>query len=79
MCRVFGFKSVISSQVHTSLTESENALAIQSKEHPHGWGVAYYVAGAPHLIKNVDSAVESNLFKRVSVISKYVFKPSSLV
>ncbi|MEE6250090.1 MAG: class II glutamine amidotransferase [Bdellovibrionota bacterium] len=66
MCRVFGFKSVISSQVHTSLTESENALAIQSKEHPHGWGVAYYVAGAPHLIKNVDSAVESNLFKRVS-------------
>ena len=68
MCRVFGFKSVITSQVHTSLTDSENALALQSVEHPHGWGVAYYVAGAPHIIKSVDSAVEDNIFKTVSGI-----------
>ena len=68
MCRVFGFKSVISSQVHNSLIDAENALASQSTQHPHGWGVAYYIAGAPHIIKNVDSAIEDKLFKRVSGI-----------
>lgn len=72
MCRVFGFKSVISSQVHNSLISAENALAEQSTEHPHGWGVAYYVAGSPHIIKNVDSAVEDKIFARVSgVVSSH--------
>ncbi|MFK8138148.1 MAG: class II glutamine amidotransferase [Bdellovibrionales bacterium] len=66
MCRVFGFKSVIDSQVHNSLLNAENALLQQSKHHPHGWGVAYYIAGSPHIIKNVDSAVDDRLFQRVS-------------
>lgn len=68
MCRVFGFKSVIQSQVHNSLLSAENALASQSTHHPHGWGVAYYVAGSPHIIRNVDAAIEDQLFKRVSGI-----------
>lgn len=66
MCRVFGFRSVIESQVHTSLVQAENALMHQSGDHPDGWGVAYYVHGAPHIIKSADTAVEDSLFQQVS-------------
>ncbi|TVQ96239.1 MAG: class II glutamine amidotransferase [Deltaproteobacteria bacterium] len=68
MCRLFGFRSVIRSQVHRSLVSAENALSVQSERHPDGWGVAYYVGGAPHLIKSADTAVSDRLFHRVSGI-----------
>jgi|GEM_PF-120226 len=68
MCRLFGFRSVVLSQVHHSLLHADNALLHQSEFHPDGWGVAYYVAGAPHLIKSVSTAVNDSLFKRVSGI-----------
>jgi len=66
MCRLFGFRSVIPSQVHRSLISAENALLVQSEAHPDGWGVAYYVSGYPHLIKSASTAVEDQLFKHVS-------------
>lgn len=66
MCRLFGFRSVIQSQVHRSLVSADNALVQQSNRHPDGWGVAYYQAGAPHVIKSVETAVDDHLFKRVS-------------
>ena len=68
MCRLFGFRSAIPSQVHQSLATAENALGVQAQEHPDGWGVAYYVAGAPHLIKSSAAAYEDRLFRRVSGI-----------
>ncbi len=68
MCRLFGFRSVIPSQVHSSLVSAENALVVQSEDHPDGWGVAYYVANAPHVIKSATGAVSDGLFKRVSGI-----------
>lgn len=68
MCRLFGFRSVIPSQVHSSLVSAENALVVQSEDHPDGWGVAYYVAHAPHVIKSASGAVSDGLFKRVSGI-----------
>ena len=68
MCRLFGFRSVIQSQVHRSLVEADNALAVQSSSHPDGWGVAYYVDGAPHLTKSASTALHDQLFKRVSGI-----------
>lgn len=68
MCRLFGFRSVIPSQVHSSLVSAENALMVQSEKHPDGWGVAYYVANAPHVIKSATGAVSDSLFKRVSGI-----------
>lgn len=68
MCRLFGFRSVLQSQVHSSLVHAENALQGQSIEHPDGWGVAYYQAGAPHIIKSKESALDDHLFKRVSGI-----------
>lgn len=68
MCRIFGFRSVIQSQVHRSLVSADNALMQQSDRHPDGWGVAYYNAGAPHVIKSVSTAMEDQLFQRVSGI-----------
>ncbi|MCA9553460.1 MAG: class II glutamine amidotransferase [Myxococcales bacterium] len=66
MCRLFGFRSVIPSQVHSSLIHAENALGVQSERHPDGWGVAYYVDGAPHLTKSASTALTDQLFRRVS-------------
>lgn len=66
MCRLFGFRSVIPSQVHRSLLAAENALGTQSNAHPDGWGVAYYVDGAPHLTRNPSTALSDRLFHRLS-------------
>lgn len=66
MCRLFGFRSVIPSQVHRSLLAAENALGVQSNEHPDGWGVAFYVDGAPHLTRSPTTALGDSLFHRLS-------------
>lgn len=66
MCRLFGFRSVINSQVHRSLMSADNALGVQSAGHPDGWGVAYYIGNAPHLIKSSDTALSDHIFQRVS-------------
>ncbi len=66
MCRLFGFRSVIPSQVHRSLVAADNALGVQSDAHPDGWGVSFYVDGAPHITKSATHALGDQLFHRVS-------------
>lgn len=66
MCRLFGFRSVVPSQVHRSLLAAENALGVQSNAHPDGWGVAFYVDGAPHITKSSATALGDALFHRLS-------------
>ncbi|MGD8861512.1 MAG: class II glutamine amidotransferase [Myxococcales bacterium] len=66
MCRLFGFRSVVASQVHHSLLEAENALGTQSNAHPDGWGVAYYLEGAPHITRSPTTALGDQLFHRLS-------------
>lgn len=66
MCRLFGFRSVIQSQVHSSLVAADNALGQQSVRHQDGWGVAYYVDGTPHVTKSPTHALSDALFHRVS-------------
>lgn len=66
MCRLFGFRSVIPSQVHSSLVAAENALGTQSNDHPDGWGVAFFVDGAPHLTRSPTTALGDHLFRRLS-------------
>ncbi len=66
MCRLFGFRSVIQSQVHRSLLAADNALGVQSNSHPDGWGVAYYVDGAPHVTRSPQFALNDQLFHRLS-------------
>lgn len=68
MCRIFGFRSVMQSQVHRSLVSADNAFMRQSERHPDGWGVAYYVAHAPHVVKGASAAFGDQLFKHVSGI-----------
>ncbi|MCH2107982.1 MAG: class II glutamine amidotransferase [Polyangiaceae bacterium] len=48
------------------MVEAENALGIQSNQHPDGWGVAFYVDGAPPLTKSPTTALDDVLFKRIS-------------
>jgi predicted glutamine amidotransferase len=72
MCRIFGFRSIIESQVHQSLIQADNALLNQSKVHSDGWGVAYYKGGIPHLIKSSKSAWSDRLFRQLSgILSSY--------
>jgi glutamine amidotransferase len=66
MCRLFGFRSTIQSQVHRSLIEAEGAIGKLSGMHPDGWGVAYYVDGTPHVTRSPTSALGDALFHRVS-------------
>lgn len=66
MCRIFGFRSVLQSGVHSSLVTAENALSCQSRRHPDGWGLAYYLAGHPHVVKSTDTAETDDLFRQVS-------------
>lgn len=68
MCRLFGFRSVVPSAVHRSLLKAENALSIQSAQHPDGWGVAYYMDGSPHIVKSPSPAQKDQMFHRVSGI-----------
>ena len=66
MCRIFGFRSILLSHVHSSLVSAENALMGQSKRHPDGWGLAYYASDTPHIIKSTTSAETDELFKSIS-------------
>jgi glutamine amidotransferase len=66
MCRLFGFRSVIQSQVHRSLVQADNALCGLSEQHPDGWGVAYYVDGTPHVMRSACTALSDRVFQRVS-------------
>ena len=66
MCRLFGFRSIIPSHVHRSLVAADNALGAQSEAHPDGWGVAYYVDGAPHVTRMPATALDDHLFQQLS-------------
>jgi predicted glutamine amidotransferase len=66
MCRLFGFRSIITSQVHSSLIHAENALMDQSLKHPDGWGLAYYIENTPHLIRSSITAMDDHIFEKVS-------------
>lgn len=66
MCRLFGFRSLLESGVHQSLIGADNALGVQSEQHPDGWGVAYYAANSPHVVKSTQAAKRDQLFHKVS-------------
>ena len=65
---MFAFMSRVSLKVQRSLVKAENALQAQSRGHPHGWGIAYYLAGEfePRQVKSIESAFTDERFQRVS-------------
>ena len=68
MCRLYGFRSSVTSGVHASLVAAENALAIQSVAHPDGWGVAFYQDRFPHLIRSEKQALDDGLFRELGAV-----------
>jgi glutamine amidotransferase len=65
MCRLFGFRSTVPSQVHRSLLLETNALQQQSLDHPDGWGLAYYVGGQPQVARGLASAYHDKDFENL--------------
>jgi len=66
MCRLFGYKSRQIGQVNEYLLHTNNAFIEQSSKHQHGWGIAYYIEGSPHIIKSPHKAMDDNVFKKVA-------------
>lgn len=66
MCRIFGFRSRISLAVHHSLVEAENALCVQSRAHPDGWGLGYFEGAEARIIKAVNPAFADEGFALIS-------------
>jgi glutamine amidotransferase len=56
VCRLFGFRSVVEVATHHSLVLAENALARQSRLHPHGWGIGYFDGPIPVLRRSAAAA-----------------------
>jgi glutamine amidotransferase len=49
--------------MHRSLVLETNALRRQSREHPDGWGLAFYVGGQPQVARGVAGAFEDEDFE----------------
>ncbi len=74
MCRLYAFRTSLRSTVHRSLLAAENALAEQSRRHPDGWGIGYYVDEYPHLYRNAKQALDDGLFGELgSIVSTNTF------
>ena len=70
MCRVFGFRSAFPSAVHNSLVRARNALTVQSRQHPDGWGVAFFEEDGPHLLRGTGPAfVDGDFTRAAGVVS----------
>lgn len=65
MCRLFGFRARAPSAVHRSLVLESNALMRQSRAHPDGWGLAWYVDGQPQLARKAMSAFADTDFEQL--------------
>ena len=69
MCRLYGFKVVEPTKVECSLVHAQDALMAQSiedsegKSHAHGWGVATYSGGLPHVDKQAWAAYHGEHFR----------------
>lgn len=47
MCRLLGIRSQSPCSVRRSLLTAENALLVQSHEHPDGWGIGWWTERSP--------------------------------
>ena len=66
MCRLFGCRSRDPGGVSHELFHGANALRVQSREHPDGWGVGWYEGGAPRVIRSLTPAHGDVDFERLS-------------
>jgi len=82
MCRLFGQHAQLGFDVCEPLCSADNALRFQSHRHPHGWGVGWYVDGAPHVRRGIlpahadDSFVAAGREVRSAVVIAHVREAS---
>jgi predicted glutamine amidotransferase len=66
MCRLFGCRSRDPGGVSHELFHGANALRVQSREHPDGWGVGWYEAKTPRVIRSLTPAHGDADFEKLS-------------
>jgi glutamine amidotransferase len=66
MCRLFGSRSHVPGGVAHELLRGSNALREQSREHPDGWGLAWYLGDEPQVARSLSPAHADDEFERVS-------------
>lgn len=66
MCRLFGFRSKYNLDPHHILLTAENAILLQSYDHPDGWGIAYYKNGTPFVHKGIEPAFQDTTYQAIS-------------
>jgi predicted glutamine amidotransferase len=72
MCRLYGFRANEPTKVECALVHAQNGLMAQSRRdrsgesHLHGWGVATYENGLPHLERQAWAAYHGEHFRRVA-------------
>jgi glutamine amidotransferase len=62
MCRLFGQHAHPGFDTCEPLCSAENALRFQSHRHPHGWGIAWYENGLPHVRRGILPAHSDETF-----------------
>src|SRR5438105_943040 len=66
MCRLFGCRSLDAGVVSHELFHGANALRVQSREHPDGWGLGWYEGAEPHVVRSLTPAHGDQEFEKLS-------------
>lgn len=66
MCRLFGFRSAVTSKAHRSLIAAQNSLSHQARQHQHGWGIGYFTGDTAVIEQSITPASECSQFRRAS-------------
>ncbi len=66
MCRLFASRSRDPGTVTHELFHGANALRVQSREHPDGWGVGWYENGLPRVVRSLTPAHGDADFEKLS-------------
>ncbi len=66
MCRLFGSRSLDAGAVTHELFHGANALRVQSREHPDGWGVGWYEKDVPRVVRSLTPAHGDADFEKLS-------------
>ena len=72
MCRLYGFRATAPTKAACALVHAPNALMVQSRKdqaglsHTHGWGIATYSNGVPHVERQTRAAYQDEAFCRAA-------------
>src|SRR2546425_10816753 len=66
MCGVSGCRPAAPGGVAHELLHGANALRVQSREHPDGWGLGWYVGRVPQVVRSLTAAHGDEDFEEVS-------------